>query len=221
MDATPDATNAAVDTPMQEAMTLRPDSEHYWTLLDRKGAFRIVLDTDADPWVSYFADSNLQSIADTFARLATSMRMDTRMVLAVLVDHRINQITEDTVTGDESFEELWSKVRKIEPFVRNFVMLLAFSKHIDTSISFVPYVDLLSFVRRHTRGAIYRMATAQLELLTVSEITVAPRGWTCPICCEKRGESHMCHAFSCGHLVHYSCMLGMFSSECPICRTLD
>lgn len=199
----------------------RPVSESFMTLVDSNGNNRIIIDTDSAPWDT---TNRMEVAINTLMLLANKTLpvgpLTFDEMLAVAMDDV--DIVEEAVSGDESVEELWHKVCVIEAAISQFVRLVSFSnklkmKHDDLG----AYLDLIAFVRRHTRGHLYKEATAIADLFSVWPIVdPSVRGWKCPICCEGGQNAHMCYAFPCNHAVHMSCMLNMYSAECPECRRL-
>lgn len=206
----------------------RPVSESFMTLVDSEGKNRIIIDTDSAPWNTTnrmkVAINTLMMLANKKlpvpANKTPTCPLTADEILAVAMDDV--DIVEEAVSGDESVEELWHKVCAVETAISQFVRLVSFSnklkmKHDDLG----AYLDLVAFVRRHTRGHLYKEATAIADLFSVWPIVdPSVRGWKCPICCEGGQHAHMCYAFPCNHAVHMSCMLNMYSAECPECRTL-
>ena len=185
-------------------------SESFQTLVDSKGLNRIVIDTDAEPW------ANSQVKYPRFdLGIFQGLPSDSWLPLVVTTT-RYAMSAGEGVTGDETVNELWKKVTTIEKTIE---MFLTVSSTFEPT--FEAWYDVVSFVRRHTRGYVYRSASAIIDAARPIKVVSAPRGWKCTICCEKYHESHMCHSFSCGHLVHFSCKTGMMSSECPECRVFD
>lgn len=196
-----------------------PMSESFSTIVDSAGNNRIIIDTDAAPWTTMNANEMaakfLLECCIVFGLTHSTPPLE--MMLILINTHMSLLKFDDPVTGDEPVTELWEKVVNIEKAVMLFLRMT----ELDCLDSFAPYFDLVVFVKQHTRGYVYKMAASIVNQFNVCEITSAPRRWKCPICYEKYRENHMCHSFSCGHLVHFSCNLEMNSSECPVCRTLD
>jgi hypothetical protein len=201
-----------------------PISESFSTLVDSKGKNRIIIDTDAHPWTTIgneLATNAIQQIEKTMSLFSQRTDSDETFMLFYGLTFPVPEIFEVDVDGDETIEVLWKKVHQIEMYIVAFLRFMHVIQNKDLNVSFSPYIDLACIVRNHTRGHIYKMANLVVNGAATVKITDAPRGWCCPICCEVRGMSHMCHSFSCGHQVHYGCMIEMMSSECPICRALD
>ena len=212
------------------ASAIRPCSEEFQTLVDSNGNNRIVINTDKNPWTDPWNDPRTAPLLTLKQIFLAKCIMYNRHYnlgdgisnthIGMYIAARVTSLDlSEDVSENDTIGELWAKVRAVEDAIKFFI---EFDAYADGNYRLhEPHLDVVQFVCRHTCGYVYKRALAILNEFLVHDVTVAPRGWKCPICCEKYGESHMCHAFSCGHLVHFSCKTGMLSGECPVCRTLD